>query len=99
MREVKITPDLDTYYKLIGCDCITIGYTFPNGDTLFVDDVGLLKDPKHFFRVRGIDYEYAGNGVIIGTERELDDEVDVKTDLKDLAIAFLRPVPRPAGVG
>jgi hypothetical protein len=52
--------------RLVG-GLIAYAWTFPNGDTLFVDDEGLLKQPEHFFRVCGCPQEFfAGNGVVVG---------------------------------
>lgn len=38
------------------------------GDTLYVDDEGLLKPQEHFFRWTNYDHPFAGNGVILGTD-------------------------------
>lgn len=96
---VQIVPNLDSYYKLIRCDLITTGYKFPNGDVLFVDDEGLFKDPKHFFRIPGIDYDFAGNGLIVGTEPDNDEETDVKIDVRCFGVVFREVIPTPAGNG
>lgn len=90
VTEVEITPDFDTYYRLIGCNCITTGYCFPNGDILFVDDNGYLDAPKYFFRIPGIDYDYAGNGLIVGTDPESDEETDAKTRSAFFGVMFAR---------
>lgn len=43
---------------------------FPRGDALYVDDEGLLKQPRHFFIVNGYDGLLAGRGLFMGTNRE-----------------------------
>ena len=44
--------------------------TLPNGDTLYVDDEGLLKASTTFFQFKGRDDQpLAGNGVLVGRER------------------------------
>lgn len=83
---------LDALYKRIGCDLIEVATEFPNGDVLYVDEEGLLKEPKHFFDISA-HQPFAGNGVIVG--RETDDEgtlADCQTALTDLKITFVGPV-------
>lgn len=49
VERLDIEPNLDSYYELIGCDCIDIAYRKIGGKyyDLVVDDEGLLKpDPK-----------------------------------------------------
>lgn len=99
VTEIEMVPELSEYYSRLKCDCITIGYSFPNSDILFVDDNGLLTNPKHFFRIHGIDYDYAGNGIIIGTDPTSEDECDVKIKADYLGVIFQELVPAPAGNG
>jgi hypothetical protein len=48
-----------------------IAYTWANGDTLFVDEDGLLKRPKHWFYIpERRDQPFAGNGLLVGEETE-----------------------------
>lgn len=97
---VQIVPNLDTYYKLLRCNLITSGYKFPDGDVLFVDDEGLFKDPKHFFRIPGIDYDFAGNGLIVGTDPDgYGEEADVRMDVRFFGVVFREVIPTPAGNG
>lgn len=39
-----------------------------NSDTLYVDEEGLLKNPKHFFSIESGHQTLAGNGVLVGRE-------------------------------
>lgn len=81
VTNVEIEPGLNEYYKLIGCDIVAIGMHFPNGDILFVDDNGLLKDPRNFFKLSPHGTTFAGNGLIIG--REVEDESDAGFHIED----------------
>lgn len=74
ITEVELTPEqrrdprghLRALQALVG-GLISTAYRFENGDELFVDDEGLLKDPRHFFRVVGCAQPFfAGNGVVVG---------------------------------
>jgi hypothetical protein len=40
---------------------------------VYVDDGGLLKEPKYFFQIAGCAQPYAGRGLILGTNESGDD--------------------------
>lgn len=42
----------------------------PNGDDLFVDEEGLLKSPEYFFMHEAGHQPFAGNGIIVGHDKE-----------------------------
>jgi len=48
---------------------IAVACHMPDNHVLFVDDEGLFKPQRWFFRLLGQDRPYAGNGVICGPER------------------------------
>jgi len=58
-------------YELMGCQMYALGKTYPKGDTLFVDDEGLLtlNDDSMFFQIED-DQPLAGNGILLGAETE-----------------------------
>jgi len=72
ITEITYTPDKDSLGALIGCDLICTGATTNVGDTLFIDDEGLLKPQQYFFRwkPRSDSQPYAGNGIWVGREVE-----------------------------
>lgn len=56
-------------------------FSWPTGETLYVDDEGLFKPQQHFFRFEGRDDQpLAGNGVVVGPERYDDEGEYVATD-------------------
>ena len=64
--------------------CFTSGYVWPNGDTLYVDDEGLLKPGMRLFGIRRPDGQpLAGNGLIIGSDKR-GNSVDAKSGLVDI---------------
>lgn len=63
-------------------DCFTV-VQIENDDAIFVDDEGLLKDPKHFFVWRGYPQPLAGKGLILGTNDE-GDSVDAVISVEDV---------------
>lgn len=58
---------LPAIYKHLQCDTFDAA-TLPNGDTVYVDDEGLLKPLQHFFAVRGMPEPFAGRGLVVGTD-------------------------------
>jgi hypothetical protein len=82
VTNVEIDDDKDhlqQYYSFIGCDLVTV-VNLENGDTMWLDDEGLLKDPKDFFLIRDYPEPLAGNALITGTR--WDDEGDHLADTK-----------------
>lgn len=74
---------LDEWYKNIGCDLVTTAMEFPNekgtkGNTLFVDDEGLLKltPQSKFFTIEGGYQPFAGNGLIVGSNYDNGKTID-----------------------
>jgi len=53
-----------------------------NGDAIYVDDEGLLKDPRYFFEWRGYAQPLAGRGLILGTDEE-GGSIEPKTTLEE----------------
>lgn len=56
---------------------------YPNGDGIFVDDEGLLKNPQHFFMHRNYPSPLTGKGLMLGVDAE-GDSVAPGTDLETL---------------
>ena len=67
--EIDSRNNLDLIYKLLDVSCIDAVYPsiLREGDCIYVDDEGLLKEPEHFFYVRGMQQPLAGNGLVVGT--------------------------------
>jgi Domain of unknown function (DUF3846) len=61
---------LDDMHRYIGGH-IEVAHAHPNGDVLYVDEEGLLKDPKNWFLYAyRSDQPLAGNGLYVGREVE-----------------------------
>lgn len=77
VKEAKVQKnDIHDIHRLVGCDCFTcVSWGGSRNETVYVDDEGLLKNPKKFFKVPGYPQWIAGNGLIIGTN-ECGDSVD-----------------------
>ena len=66
--------DIDQMHRLIKCECFTCvrfgsGRSEMVSEMVYVDDNGLLNDPKRFFSVPGYLGWLAGNGLILGVDR------------------------------
>ena len=60
---------LEALWKLVG-GYIEVAARFANGDVLYVDEEGLLKEPERFFCLKHEQRPYAGNGVISRCDQE-----------------------------
>jgi len=86
---IEIDGDMvDNIVNHLECDVFTLVYpnTLKKGDTLYVDDEGLLKEPIGAFSIKGCDQVLSGNGLILGTDEEgaAQDVVISIDDLKQL---------------
>lgn len=74
VTEVEHTGNYKHIYELLShpehpVDCFT-AVRLGNGDAIYVDDEGLLKDPKHFFVWKGYPQPMAGKGLLLGSNDE-----------------------------
>lgn len=73
-------------YNVIGHGCTTFDcpFQFDNGDTLYVDDEGLLHDDiKGCFILDGWRIPCVGNAIILGTNDE-GESIDCKSTLEEI---------------
>lgn len=73
--------------RLIGCDIIAGGYSFANGDYMYVDDEALLKSNMNGFVIADFDnqqmYDLIGNALIVGSDEDGNDR-DALSTIKDI---------------
>lgn len=88
VKDVELEPRLDNIYKQLGnnCDCFTC-VNLHDGDVMYVDDEGLLKDNVLNGFFYGNSPWYAGNGLVIGTNRT-GDSADTKLSADDIPVEF-----------
>lgn len=93
VEPIFIERDFKAYYEKLNTDIIEVGARFSNGDIIYVNEEGLLKNPEHFFAiawysVRGLESRvFAGNGLIVGTR--LSHDAPAKSVLRDFEVRFL----------
>jgi hypothetical protein len=86
--EIKSTQDI---YDAIGnnCEIFSCPISLKNGDTIFVDDEGLIKDKLYgCFSLRGFEHPLVGNALLIGTT-EHGHNVDVAIELEKFETLIL----------
>lgn len=97
VTEVQCNPDnLQEIYKLIHADCFdmaTIRRSSIWQETIFVDDMGLLKDTNYFFKVSGYPQYLAGYGLLMGCDARGYTR-DTKLQPEDLGIQWLGQLER-----
>lgn len=81
VREVEYNGDWRTIAPLLGCQYFTVVQLNQERDTIFVDDEGLLHDPKTFFVIKGFEQPLAGNGLVLGCNEDGDSTAPRKIDL------------------
>lgn len=94
ITELEIEPGIHAIYRQLSnplgpkVDCFCVGVSWPNGDTLYVDDEGLLKSGMRLWDAGRRDRQLlAGNGLILGSSRN-GNSVSAKTPLVDLQVQF-----------
>jgi hypothetical protein len=79
--------DLGSLYLTLNCDMVQIGdFNQTNGDTLWVDEEGLLKEQKYGFVYKT--KEFVGSGVIYGSNIG-GDNVSARSTIDDVAAELL----------
>ena len=90
VTEVQNNGALSDTTRLLECETPTNLGWLAEGDTLWIDDEGMRKNPRHFFTVRG-GCQIAGKGLVIGIDAEGND-CDAAITVADLLpqLKFLR---------
>lgn len=71
VSEVEYSGDYREIYSLIDCDTFTCADFNPFGDTVFVDDEGLINGkPQEFFLIGDYPTPLAGKGLVLGTNED-----------------------------
>ncbi len=84
ISEVVIS-DYKDIYKFCGFDLFTCVQMDAKGNTLYVDDEGLLNGTDFGFVVRGYDQPLMGNAIILGTNRYNGESEDTSLSIEKVA--------------
>lgn len=97
LRQVRLYDNtgLKSLQAAVGGHIVT-AHILPNGDTLFVDDDGLLKYYDTGFSYSGAHQLFVGNGVIVGPPDEHGDDTHAKSGIAEVeeSVMFFRCDPR-----
>jgi hypothetical protein len=78
---------------------IECAFRLPNGDELFVNEEGLLKDFAFGFKIAGGHQPFLGNGVVVGFNEADGDSLSAKTTPKTLpTVEFFAVATKEANV-
>lgn len=91
VRETVITCDSLSFMQGVVGGSVEAAHSLPNGDTLFVNEEGMLDD-RPFFDYSGAHQPFAGSAVLVGMDRE-GETVGAKTafPIVKAAVRFLTP--------
>ena len=84
VTEIEVS-GLDDMQAVVG-GLIEQAHAFDNGDSIFVNEEGLLNDEAdEFFLFKGAHQPFAGNGLVIGCDLETGDSASVKSAFSEIA--------------
>ena len=87
IRFISYDGDYKSIYRILGCRTFEAVYPFDNGDTLWIDEEGLLKDSNFAFNIRADNPKFnqtiMGKALVLGTDTE-GESIECKTTLEDL---------------
>lgn len=78
IKEVEYSGDFRQIYELIGAECFDV-VRISHEDSIFVDDMGLMNNPTHFFIHEGYLSPLAGKGLVLGCDENGDSISPVTT--------------------
>ena len=87
IRFLSYDGDYKSIYRILSCRTFEAVYPFDNGDTLWIDEEGLLKDSNFAFNIRADNPKFnqtiMGKALVLGTDAE-GESIECKTTLEDL---------------
>ena len=85
ITEIELEKGIDAIYEKLECTVFTCPLIDTKGDSLYVDDEGLLNDnsPGSFFHLGYPTQPLFGHGLIIGTDDE-GESTDAKVSLENV---------------
>jgi hypothetical protein len=83
---VDYNGDFHQICKFINAEIFDVVNPFKNADTIFVDDMGLMKPLNYYFQVKcdnGSSQDLFGLGLVLGSNKE-GESIDAQTTLEEL---------------
>jgi hypothetical protein len=90
VTEVHYNGDFHQIYELIEVELFTVVTIDDIGNAVFIDDEGLLNNPRYFFKLAGYLQPLAGKGLVLGTDDD-GESVEPTISLEDVRgmVSFL----------
>ena len=100
ITQVTHNGDYKQIYEFIKCDCFTV-VQLDKVNCIYVDDEGLLNNPRYFFTIKGYPQPLAGRGLVLGTDDEGDTTgttikmswLQDNIGFKELSVQGFDPIP------
>ena len=87
IRHISYDGDPKSIYRILQCTLYEAVYPFDNGDTLWIDEEGLLKESNFAFDILGSNElwhrTYLGSAMILGVDAE-GESIECKSKLDDI---------------
>ena len=87
IRHISYDGDYKSIYRIIQCTTFEAVYPFDNGDTLWIDEEGLLRESNFAFNIKADNPKFnqtiMGSALILGTDAE-GESIECKTTLENL---------------
>ena len=89
IRHISYDGDYKSIYRIIQCTTFEALSPFDNGDTLWIDEEGLLKESNFAFKIKADDEKkfpwqtVLGSALILGTDAE-GESIECKSKLDDI---------------
>ena len=87
IRHISYDGDYKSIYRIIQCTTFEAVYPFDNGDTLWIDEEGLLRESNFAFNIKADNPKFnqtiMGSALILGTDAE-GESIECKSNLDDI---------------
>lgn len=90
VTQMKLTPQLESYYTVIGCSTIE-AVSLGGGMYLYIDEEAKLKDPKPTFSLAGTRIRIMGRAILL----RVDDDGDARSATEDEILQLTEMVRFP----
>ena len=88
VRHISYDGDSKSIYRILQCTTYEAIYPFDNGDTLWIDEEGLLKESNYAFNLKADNPKFnqtiMGSAMILGTDAE-GESIECKSKVLDIA--------------
>lgn len=102
INPIEYDGNFKSIYQLIDCDTFGCVCFNQHGDTVYVDDEGLINGKQQaFFRIEGYPDPLAGKGLVLGCDMDTGESADPHVTLEQMRelVTFVAPMMINGDVG